>query len=89
MPINREFRDSGGFRGRPTSIHESISVPGKLSRSYDKNIAPADKVIQVELKSDRYYHLDFSKVVGGKIKISVTNMRKLVNWIVLADEQFM
>lgn len=80
--INKPFIDSRGLRGRAIKApSKSIEVKGKLARSYDKNISFEGKTFSVRLLADGYYHIDFSNLVGNRIKINKTTAKLLAEFI--------
>lgn len=75
------FRDKYASIGRVKPItHDKTTIPA-TSPSRSLNSLIKGKSIKIEILDNGYLILDFSSVIGNKIKISKTNVRKLIEWI--------
>lgn len=78
MPQNKPFKDSAGRRGTPSKAPlGEIEVQSKPTA---KSLSGLSNIIHCEIK-DSYLILNLQQVVTDRIRIKITDARRLSEWI--------
>lgn len=77
------FKDSNAKVGRLKAVIKDKTIIGatSTSRSLASLTSKKDRLIKVEILDNGYLNIDFSAVIGTKVRVSKTNALRLTKFI--------